>query len=78
VADFSPDTALPPEWVRTRDPFQGVSKKAFGFTATITAAPPSATEPEVASTNCAPGNGGTGAAGLPRTDLADRRPRQSH
>ena len=42
VADFSPDTALPPEWVRTRDPFQGVSKKSFGFTATVTAAPPPA------------------------------------
>lgn len=48
VADFSPDTALPPEWVRTRDPFQGVSKKSFGFTATVTAA--------------APSNGGTGVA----------------
>ncbi len=45
VADFSPDTALPPEWVRTRDPFQGVSKKSFGFTATLTAAPPAAREP---------------------------------
>ena len=40
VADFSPDTALPPEWVRTRDPFQGVSKKSFGFTATLIAAAP--------------------------------------
>ena len=45
VADFSPDTALPPEWVRTRDPFQGVSKKSFGFTATLTAAPPAARDP---------------------------------
>ena len=32
VADFSPDTTLPAEWVRMRDPFQGVSKKSFGFT----------------------------------------------
>jgi len=40
VADFSPDTTLPPEWVRTRDPFQGVSKKSFGFTATVSAALP--------------------------------------
>jgi hypothetical protein len=49
VADFSPDTALPPEWVRTRDPFQGVSKKSFGFTMTVTAAPPSNGGPSVAS-----------------------------
>ena len=40
VADFSPDTALPAEWVRTKDPFQGVSKKSFGFTMTVSAAPP--------------------------------------
>ncbi len=40
VADFSPDTALPPEWVRTRDPFQGVAKKSFGFSATLTATAP--------------------------------------
>ena len=40
VADFSPDTSLPADWVRTRDPFQGVSKKPFGFTASVTAAPP--------------------------------------
>lgn len=45
VADFSPDTALPPEWVRTRDPFQSVSKKSFGFTFSITAAPPSTGQP---------------------------------
>jgi hypothetical protein len=41
VADFSPDTSLPNDWVRMRDPFQGVSKKNFGFTFTLTAAPPS-------------------------------------
>jgi hypothetical protein len=41
VADFSPDTGLPAEWVRMRDPFQGVSKKSFGFTLTVSAAPPS-------------------------------------
>lgn len=76
VADFSPDTSLPPEWVRTRDPFQGVSKKSFGFTATITAEPPPATEPGVASTTRAPGIGGTGAV-VPRADLADQRARTS-
>jgi len=41
VADFSPDTALPADWIRSRDPFQGVSKKAFGFTFTLSAAAPS-------------------------------------
>ena len=41
AADFSPDTALPPEFVRTRDPFQGVSKKLFGFILTLSANPPS-------------------------------------
>jgi hypothetical protein len=42
VADFSPDTTLPADWVRNRDPFQGVSKKSFGFTFTLSAAAPSA------------------------------------
>lgn len=42
VADFSPDTALPADWVRSRDPFQGVSKKAFGFTFALSATAPSA------------------------------------
>ncbi len=42
IADFSPDTALPADWVRNRDPFQAVSKKAFGFTFTLSAAVPSA------------------------------------
>jgi hypothetical protein len=41
VADFDPDTTLPADWVRTRDPFQGVSKKAFGFTFSVAAATPS-------------------------------------
>ncbi len=50
VADFSPSTALPPEWVRTRDPFQGVDKKPFGFSATLTAAPPT-TAPNGATTS---------------------------
>jgi hypothetical protein len=40
VADFSPDTTLPADWVRMRDPFQGVSKKAFGFSLSISAAAP--------------------------------------
>jgi hypothetical protein len=38
AADFSPDTALPAGWVRMRDPFQGVSKKSFGFALTLSAA----------------------------------------
>ena len=40
AADYSPDTALPADWVRTRDPFQGVAKKSFGFALTLTAAVP--------------------------------------
>ena len=63
VADFSPDTALPPEWVRTRDPFQGVSKKSFGFTATVTAAPPTPPAPPVATT--VPGRTNLGSATAP-------------
>jgi hypothetical protein len=43
VADFDPDTTLPADWVRTRDPFQGVSKRAFGFTFSLSAAPPKST-----------------------------------
>jgi len=42
VADFSPDTSLPTDWVRVRDPFQGASKKSFGFTLVLTAGPPAA------------------------------------
>ncbi len=76
VADFSPDTALPPEWVRTRDPFQGVSKKSFGFTATITAAPPSATGAGVASTSRERVNTRP-APPAPPTALVDRRGRPS-
>ena len=37
VADFSPSTSLPGDWVRTRDPFQGVDKKGFGFSVSLTA-----------------------------------------
>ena len=40
AADFSPSTALPADWVRSRDPFQGVDKKDFGFKLTLTADPP--------------------------------------
>jgi hypothetical protein len=36
-ADFSPSSTLPADWVRTRDPFQGVDKKTFGFSLTLTA-----------------------------------------
>jgi hypothetical protein len=42
VADFSPDTTLPADWVRTRDPFQTVSKKPFGFTIALTPSSPPA------------------------------------
>jgi len=45
VADFSPDTTLPSDWVRMRDPFQGVSKKSFGFTFSLSAAGPSSVTP---------------------------------
>ena len=50
VADFSPDTSLPADWVRLRDPFQGVSKKSFGFTFSIATAPPTSA-PSVARTS---------------------------
>lgn len=72
VADFSPDTALPPEWVRTKDPFQGVSKKSFGFTATVSAAPPNTDltgAPIAARSNRNPGNRPT----APRVQLVDGR-----
>ncbi len=39
AADFSPSTVLPADWVRARDPFQGVDKKDFGFHVTLTADP---------------------------------------
>jgi hypothetical protein len=45
VADFSPNTQLPADWVRTRDPFQGVSKEPFGFRSTLTASPPPGASP---------------------------------
>jgi hypothetical protein len=72
VADFSPDTSLPPEWVRTRDPFQGVSKKSFGFTATITAEPPHHSEPGAATSVGDRGDVPRRAAS-PRAELVDRR-----
>ena len=40
AVDFSPSTSLPADWVRTRDPFQGVDKKDFGFKLVLTADPP--------------------------------------
>lgn len=42
-ADFSPSATLPADWVRTRDPFQGVDKKDFGFSLTLTVGPDDAT-----------------------------------
>jgi hypothetical protein len=45
AADFSPSTSLPSDWVRTRDPFQGVDKKDFGFKLVLTADPPEPRKP---------------------------------
>jgi hypothetical protein len=45
AADFSPSTSLPTDWVRTRDPFQGVDKKDFGFKLVLTADPPEPKKP---------------------------------
>ena len=39
AADFSPSTTLPADWVRNRDPFQGVDKKDFGFRILLTVEP---------------------------------------
>ena len=49
VADFSPSTTLPADWVRTRDPFQGVDKKNFGFTLLLTAAAADSVVPKSAA-----------------------------
>ena len=62
VADFSPDTSLPAEWVRQRDPFQGASKRAFGFDITLTAGP---SESRSASTG-SPANKTLHAPGVPQ------------
>jgi hypothetical protein len=37
-ADFSSSSSLPSDWVRSRDPFQGVDKKNFGFSLILTVA----------------------------------------
>jgi hypothetical protein len=42
AADFSPDVTLADPFVRPRDPFQGASKKGFGFNITIKAVAPAA------------------------------------
>jgi hypothetical protein len=42
-ADFSPSGSLPSDWVRARDPFQGVDKKNFGFSLTLAVAADEAT-----------------------------------
>jgi hypothetical protein len=70
VADFSPDTSLPPDWVRTRDPFQGVSKKSFGFTVSVTAAPPPAGPAAAGLDRNRPSS--TPEAAVPAARLADR------
>jgi hypothetical protein len=65
VADFSPSTSLPADWVRARDAFQGVDKKNFGFSLLLTAAvddpaaarsaaSPRASAPEVIGASVAP------------------------
>ena len=59
AADFSPDTTLPAEWVRMRDPFQGVSKRAFGFTLVLSASAPSDRVPNVGETDNARTRAGT-------------------
>jgi hypothetical protein len=48
AADFSPSTALPADWVRTRDPFQGVDKKDFGFKVVLTVELPEKDKPVAA------------------------------
>jgi hypothetical protein len=75
VADFSPDTSLPVEWVRTRDPFQGVSKRSFGFRIMVSAAPPSTGPSASALNRNRPPAIGPGTE--PSSDLADRRARRT-
>jgi hypothetical protein len=48
AVDFSPSTSLPADWIRTRDPFQGVDKKDFGFKLVLTADPPEPSKPMTA------------------------------
>ena len=36
---------MPADWVRTRDPFQGVDKKDFGFKLVLTVDPPEPKKP---------------------------------
>jgi hypothetical protein len=57
AVDFSASTSLPTEWVRTRDPFQGVDKKNFGFSISLTATNPDA--PAVTSVTARPEVKGT-------------------
>jgi hypothetical protein len=81
VADFSPDTSLPADWVRTRDPFQGASKKSFGFTMTLTAGPPSPATISAAAATSGRAGSAVHRAALPaparvavRSDAARRKP----
>jgi hypothetical protein len=67
AADFSPSTALPADWVRTRDPFQGVDKKDFGFKLTLTADAPEASK--LAATSARPRD-----AGVARASTASLKP----
>ena len=53
AADFSPSTTLPADWVRTRDPFQGVDKKDFGFRIALVAEPAGAINVAQKSTDSA-------------------------
>jgi hypothetical protein len=75
AADFSPDTALPAEWVRMRDPFQGVSKKSFGFTLVLNASAPGSTPTTSAAANSVRRAAFTPKpSGTPRVTLSDTVP----
>ena len=39
TTELSPGATIPDSWVRTRDPFQGIEKTGFGFSATLGAMP---------------------------------------
>ena len=48
AADFAPEVSLADPFARSRDPFQGASKKEFGFDVTIKAVAPAAPEAPLA------------------------------
>jgi hypothetical protein len=80
AADFSPSTSLPADWVRTRDPFQGVDKKDFGFKVVLTADPPEVKKPGAMAAKTGDATvARTSTAALATTRIASRptRPRPS-